>query len=128
MDLNKFLHQVDASELDSNGQYFSVTAPTYTKTITTTNTGSSDPWGSWIPSGDFHEALKPKITMEQEQFARMFQPIEYLNLPEGLDMSHPTVVAAVGEWYAALEQLKVKHSQLKMLNELAKENESNGLL
>lgn len=104
-------------QLDNNGNFV---------TVIKTNSASNAP--VWHNTSTYHETVKPKITMDQEQFARIFQPVEYLNLPEGLDMNHPTVMAAVADWYTALEQLKVKHHQLKMLNELAKENESNSFL
>ena len=86
--------------------------------MTTTSLG---PY-AWSQSVQYCEP-ETTITMDREQFARMFQPIEYLNLPLGLDMDHPAVQSAVADWYAALEQLQLKHNQLKVIARLSQNHE-----
>jgi hypothetical protein len=65
------------------------------------------------------EKIKCKeIIIDNQKLSKLLEPINYITLPENLDVKNVTVADAVGEWYIALQNLKQKYKQLLTIQAL----------
>jgi hypothetical protein len=81
-----------------------------------TTTGSSSNWKVYQGGG-------PTVDVAEQRHQELLEKFDYIQLPADLDLRNETVQSAVADWYEALERLKLKHQQLKMLIDLTKTHE-----
>ena len=83
-----------------------------TTTDTFTTSSSSPNW-----------KVYQRADVAEQRHQEVLEKFDYIQLPADLDWRNETVQSAVADWCEALDQLKLKHQQLKMLINLTKTHE-----
>lgn len=99
--------------------------------INITNTSVLSTWGTGYTyhapttGGVWNQAEPANLTcgdiiVGDQRLSDLLKNMPFVALPVGLDLTNPTVMSMVTEWYRALEQLRLAHEKLLTVVELTK--------